>query len=179
MSKEFLLKIARKAIEDENFIPKEIPDWAKEKKGVFVTITKNGKLRGCIGFILPVYPLWKATILAAREAAYNDPRFAPLMKEEIKEIKIEISVLTKPKELNGNPEDFPNKIKIGRDGLIISNGPFSGVLLPQVAVEFHFSPIEFLNETCMKAGLPINCWKNSKVYTFQAEIISEPSKKEP
>ena len=179
MSKEFLLKIARKAIEDDNFIPKNIPEWAKEKKGIFVTITENGRLRGCIGFILPIYPLWKGAILAAREAAYNDPRFPPLRKEEIKDIEIEISILTKPKELTGNPENFPKEIKIGRDGLIVSNGPFSGVLLPQVAIEFNFSPIEFLNETCIKAGLPIGCWKNSKVYKFQVEVISESSKKQP
>ena len=179
MSKEFLLKIARKAIENENFEPKEIPNWAKEKRGVFVTITKNNELRGCIGFILPLYPLWKGTIKAAREAAYGDPRFPPLDKDEIKEIKIEISILTKPKELNGNPKEFPNKIKIGRDGIIISKGIFSGILLPQVATEYHLSPIEFLDETCAKAGLPSKCWMNSKVYTFQAEIVSEPSEEKP
>ena len=179
MSKEFLLKIARKAIEDGNFIPKEIPGWAKEKKGIFVTITENNELRGCIGFILPVYPLWKGTILAAREAAYTGPRFPPLDKNEIDKIKIEISILTEPKKLLGDPKEFPNKIKIGRDGIIISNGQFSGVLLPQVAVEFNLSPIEFLDETCAKAGLPPRCWEYSEVYTFQAEIISESSKEKP
>ena len=177
MSKDFLIKIAKKAIEDMNFEPKDIPKWAKERRGVFVTITENGKLRGCIGFILPIYPLWKGTILAAREAAYNDPRFQPLNKNEIDKIKMEVSILTEPKKLNGDPEDFPNKIKIGRDGLIISNGQFSGVLLPQVAVELNLSPAEFLDETCVKAGLPIGCWKYSKVYTFQTEIISEPPEK--
>ncbi len=171
--REFLLKIARKAIEDPNFIPKEIPEEAKEKRGVFVTITKNGKLRGCIGFPLPVYPLWEGIIKAARAAAYNDPRFPPLDPSEFKDIKIEISILTVPKELKGDPKDFPKKVKIGKDGLIVKYDGYSGLLLPQVATEFGLNSKEFLDETCLKAGLPPGCWKYAKVYKFQAEIISE------
>ncbi len=171
--REFLLKIARKAIEDLEYIPKKIPKKAQEKKGVFVTITENGELRGCIGFVYPIYPLWKGVILAAREAAYNDPRFPPLRKEEINKIKIEISILTEPQKIEGDPSNFPNKIKIGKDGLIVKYDGYSGLLLPQVATEFGFNSKEFLDETCVKAGLPPGCWKYSEVYKFQAEIISE------
>ena len=168
-----MLKIARKAIEDPNFVPKEIPEYAKEKKGVFVTITKNNELRGCIGFPLPIYPLWEGVIKAARAAAYDDPRFPPLDKSEIKDIKIEISILTVPKEIEGDPKEYPKKIEIGKDGLIVEYDGYSGLLLPQVATEYNLSPEEFLDDTCIKAGLPPGCWKYAKVYKFQAEIISE------
>lgn len=149
----------------------------KEKKGVFVTLTKNGELRGCIGYPYPIMPLSDALIKAAESAAFSDPRFEPLTIEELNNINFEISVLTLPTEITSG-ESTVKQIKIGKDGLIIEMSGNSGLLLPQVAVEYHFDALDFLQETCTKAGLPRTAWmnKNCKIYKFQAEIFKEISK---
>ena len=177
---KYLVKLARSSIafHFENKQPK--PEGKlKEKLGVFVTLkTTEDELRGCIGFITPNFPLEQAILKAAASAAFNDPRFSPLKKEELDEIKIEISILTKPELIKVNsPEDYPNKIKIGEDGLIIDAEGFSGLLLPQVAVEHKLSAKQFLDNLCLKAGLLIDTWKlgDCKIYKFQAQIFSEGS----
>ena len=147
-----------------------------EKQGVFVTLYKNNELRGCIGFPEPIFPLYKAVIKAALAAAFEDPRFPPLQKQEFKDISIEISVLTVPKFIKvKNPEEYIKKIKIGRDGLIIRSNSNSGLLLPQVATEYKWDAKTFLEHLCQKAWLSSDAWKDitNKIYKFQAQIFRE------
>lgn len=171
--KKYLLVLARKSIETElngeNFTPPTPPtERLKQPRGAFVTLKKKGKLRGCIGYIIPVKPLYITVYEVARAAAFRDPRFPPLRKEELKDIEIEISVLTKPRRT------FPARIKVGRDGIIVSYMGRQGVLLPQVPVELGWDRIEFLNAVCLKAGVEPDCWrKGAKLYSFQAEVFKE------
>lgn len=179
-----LLNLARKAI--ESYFDKKTLKFEKEKKefpkkqGVFVTLTENHELRGCIGFPYPVKPLADAIVEAAQSAAFSDPRFAPLKKAELPKIKIEISVLTEPQLIQVSPQELPRAIKIGEDGLIIMFAGFSGLLLPQVAPEQKWDSLEFLRGTCIKAGLPAETWLNPacQIYKFQAQIFSEKKKSE-
>lgn len=146
-----------------------------EKQGVFVTLHKKGHLRGCIGFPQPTMPLSQAIIDAARSAAFKDPRFPPVTKDELKFIDIEVSVLTVPEEIKVNkPEEYKEKIKIGRHGLIIKNPKGSGLLLPQVATEMDWDVEEFLKNICFKAGLYEESWKSEKsaIHSFEAQIFS-------
>jgi hypothetical protein len=173
-----LLSLARKSIESsfEHTRPAVKEDFMKEKRGVFVTLKIKDELRGCIGFPEPVYPLGEAVIESARQAAFNDPRFPELEKDELKQVKIEMSVLTKPEEVKAKtPLELVKKVKVGEDGLIVRRGMFSGLLLPQVAAEWKWNEEEFLNQTCIKAGLPFDAWKDAdtKVYKFQADVFSE------
>ena len=171
MNGERLIKIARKAIKTyfskENFEVNEFD----EKKGIFVTLYKKDDLRGCIGFIREI-DLNKGIIEAARSAAFSDPRFNPLEKEELKNIRIEISLLSKPELLKGN---YLKQIKIGRDGLIIESNFTSGLLLPQVFVEYNTNAKEALEMTCEKARLDKNAWKEKdiRVYKFKCDVYSE------
>ncbi len=175
-----LLKLARQAINSYFGEGLEISEDIKKefstKQGAFVTLYKNKELRGCIGYSEPVFPLYKAVIQAAQAAAFGDPRFIPVSEDELKDIKIEISVLTKPAEIKfKKPDELLRQIEIGKDGLIIEKGPLKGLLLPQVAVEWKWNKEEFLANTCIKAGLPPNAWKelNVKVYKFQTQIFKE------
>jgi len=157
-------------IESEN-----LPEIFKEKRGVFVTLNKKTKeLRGCIGRPYPVLPLGEAIILSAINAAREDPRFLPVELQELDELVIEVTVLTVPKRINAKPRDIPDKIIVGRDGLIVSTGMCSGLLLPQVAVEHGFDSAEFLCQTCMKAGLMPDAWlEGAQVYCFEGQIFEE------
>ena len=138
-----LISIAKESISSE-FGNKEIgiSDHIKEryseKSGVFVTLTIDGELRGCIGFTEPMFPLWEAVANAARAAAFEDPRFPPLTEEEWKSkgFNAEVSVLTEPEELKGKPESYPKQIEIGKHGLIVEKGHSKGLLLPQVFTEY-------------------------------------------
>jgi len=183
---EFLVRLARRAIEE--YVkngrtikpPEDTPPELWEKMGVFVTLNRHHappqmSLRGCIGFPLPIYPLVEATIKAAIYAAVDDPRFPPVRESELDDLVIEVSVLTPPELIEGPPEERPRKIKVGRDGLIIEKGIYSGLLLPQVPVEWGWDEEEFLAQTCWKAGLPPDCWLDpeTKVYRFTAEIFEE------
>lgn len=178
----YLIEIARKSILSA-FDSKEIRDYdlkldkeLKEKRGVFVTLNLNNELRGCIGFPNPIMPLYKAVMEAARAAAFEDPRFTPLTKEESKELKIEISVLTKPEEIKeSKPEHISKDVNVGKDGLIIEYSGFTGLLLPQVAKEYKWNAEKFLEQTCIKAGISPKSWKNKscKIYKFQAQIFTE------
>jgi len=178
---ELLIKVAREAIKTylENkkvMEPPRVPPHLREKRGVFVTLNKNGDLRGCIGFPEPIKPLIDGVVGAAIAAATSDPRFPPVTLNELKEIQIEISVLTKPEPIKvKDPKEYPKMIKIGQDGLILERGFYKGLLLPQVAVEWGFDEEEFLCNTCLKAGLPPDCWydQETKVYKFQAQIFQE------
>jgi AmmeMemoRadiSam system protein A len=147
----------------------------KQLRGVFVTLTENSELRGCIGFPYPHLPLGDAVIQAAKSAAFADPRFLPLQEKELDKIKIEISVLTPPSELKCKVGERAKNIKIGEDGLIIDYLGYSGLLLPQVAIEHKMNKLEFLEACCEKASLPRDKWQDEKcqIFTFQAQIFSE------
>ena len=155
-----------------------------EPCGVFVTLNSvhNGTktLRGCIGLPYPTTPLVQAVIEAALSAATQDPRFPPIALEELDQITFEVSVLTPPERVKvEKPTEYPTKIKVGRDGLIIENSYRKGLLLPQVPVELDWNEEEFLCQTSMKAGLPPDAWllKDTKIYMFQAIIFEEATPK--
>ncbi len=179
----FLVKLSRTAVEEylksgvKIAPPENTPPELFEKRGVFVTIkTFPGKeLRGCIGYPEPVMPLVLATIDAAISAATRDPRFYPVRPEELPNLVFEVTVLTPPEPIDAPPEELPNRIKVGRDGLIVRCGFASGLLLPQVPVEWGWNETEFLSQTCMKAGLPPNCWLDPrcKFFKFQGQIFTE------
>jgi len=177
----FLVKLARAAIESafgkkvEIEIPKELEDKLSKPAGVFVTLKKNSQLRGCIGYPYPVLPLGVALLRAAREAAFGDPRFPPLREDELNEVKIEVSILSKPEKIEAEPGEQPKKITVPQDGLIVRKGGQAGLLLPQVAAEFGWSAAQFLSQACVKAGLDPDCWKREKIelYKFQAQIFKE------
>lgn len=184
---KFLITLARKSI--LNYLtfqklltqPEGTPEKFLEESGVFVTLNKpddkgNKKLRGCIGFPTPVYPLVQATIEAAKSSAVSDPRFPPVEIDEMKEIVIEVTILTPPKLMQvKDSKEYLKKIKIGRDGLIVKSGGASGLLLPQVPVDWNWTVEEFLEHTCGKAWLPENCWKdmNTEIYSFSGIIYKE------
>ncbi len=172
--KRLLLNIARNSIkeylEKKKFTPPKVNDpELKEKKGVFVTLRVGGELRGCIGYPIPYKPLYSAVAELAVESATSDPRFLPLQSDELKHMDIEISVLTLPREVHSYEE-----IEIGKHGIIVSKGPFRGLLLPQVPLEYNWDLEEYLSHGCMKAGLPSDEWKKGvKIEVFEAEVFSE------
>ncbi len=140
-----------------------------EKRGAFVTIKKQGGLRGCIGHIVADMPLVNAISAMAIEAAIGDPRFPALEESELDKISLEISVLT-PLKLISNIDE----IEVGTHGLLMKKGYSAGLLLPQVATEYNWTKEEFLQHTCMKAGLPPDAWKkNTQIYIFSAEVFGE------
>jgi len=177
-----LLKLARESIQEEitgkkTTIPESLKQKYSAKKGVFVTLTQAGDLRGCIGLIEPVVPLWQAVHQMAKQAAFNDPRFNPITSKEVNDIKIEISTLTQPVLIIAKKlEEYLTQINIGVDGLIIEKNKNRGLLLPQVFPEWKANARKALEMTCEKAGLEQDAWKQidqTKVYKFQCEIIRE------
>ena len=175
---ELLVRLARTAVERyvrESVIVK--PEKGESSmSGVFVTLNylkgKEEHLRGCIGFALPLKQLHQSVIDAAIAAATEDPRFAPVNFEELSKIIFEVSVLTEPEELK---PDYKNKIKVGRDGLLLRWEHGSGLLLPQVPVELGWDVDEYLANICYKAGAPIDVWQHisSKLYSFRAIVFKE------
>ena len=140
--------------------------------GVFVTLNNADGLRGCIGFPMPDKKLSHGIIVAAIAAATEDPRFSPVKTNELNGIVFEVTVLTPPVEITvTDPMEYLEKIKVGRDGLIIRNSFSSGLLLPQVPVEYGWNVEEFLQHTCEKAGLEKDTWKNEKVKIEKFEGI--------
>ncbi len=175
---EIAVKLARAAIEiflaEGRVIQERFSGVFAEKRGVFTTLTKRGLLRGCIGFPYPVKRLDEAIIESAIAAATQDPRFPRVRLEEMDEICVEVTVLTPPEKIEAKPTDIPKYVEIGRHGLIVQMGPYSGLLLPQVAVELGLDAESFLSETCMKAGLPPDCWlSGAEVYRFEGQIFKE------
>ncbi|MDH4227223.1 MAG: AmmeMemoRadiSam system protein A [Deltaproteobacteria bacterium] len=173
--KKILLNIARGSIkahlDKEHFdMPLGLPSVLSEKRGAFVTLTIDDELKGCIGVFEPETALKDTVAQMARSAAFHDPRFTPLTKEELPLIEIEISALTPLRKIPDVKE-----IEIGRHGLYIIKGKRRGVLLPQVAIEHGFDREEFLKQTCLKAGIEKNAWKDkdTEIYVFEAEIFSE------
>jgi hypothetical protein len=184
----YLVKLARRAMETYLKTKKIIePDDAPEKLrtpcGVFTTLNKvtaTGKeLRGCIGLPYPVKPLAEAVVTSAISSAVEDPRFPPVSQSELGEIVVELSVLTPPQYIAvKKPSDYPKEVGVGVDGLIVERGGRSGLLLPQVPVEWGWDAEEFLTQCCLKAWLPPDSWLNegTRISKFQAIIFEE---KEP
>jgi uncharacterized protein (TIGR00296 family) len=178
------VRMARQAIDlwvrsGEKLKPKGYPRVFEEPRGVFVTIHTypERQLRGCIGFVEPGFPLVKAIVEAA-VASTRDPRFPPLQENELDRVTVEVSVLTRPERVKvRKPGEYPGKVRIGRDGLIVKRGFHSGLLLPQVAGEHNLNEEDFLSHTCMKAGLPPRAWLESgtEVFRFQSLVFSEKS----
>ena len=138
-------------------------------RGVFVTLRKRGELRGCIGYVDPILPLGRAVVETAVLAASEDPRFPAVRADELAGLAFEISVLTPPRDA-ADPRD----VKVGRHGLIISRDGRRGLLLPQVATENGWDRETFLDETCLKAGLPRDAWKHgAKIQLFEAIVFAE------
>lgn len=177
------VRIARKVIEcfvegkpypDFNF-----PESFEAESGVFVTINTHpeDQLRGCIGYPSPIFSLKRALVKAA-EGSTEDPRFPRLSSEELDRVTVEVSILTSPEQIEvGKATEYPKRIDVGNDGLIVEKGPYRGLLLPQVAVEWKWNEEEFLSQTCMKAGLPPDAWfdKDIKIFKFNSRIFGEVS----
>jgi hypothetical protein len=176
------VRIARAVVESHvnrtKYTVPEVPPIFKEKSGVFVTLTTypENDLRGCIGYPEPLLPLIDALKDAAVSACSRDPRFPSVRPEELKRIKVEVSLLTPPVEVCvKKPREYVECVRIGEDGLIVQRGLARGLLLPQVPVEWGWDSEEFLSQCCMKAGLMPDAWlqQGTKVFKFQAEVFSE------
>ena len=171
--KQFLLKLARKTIEQylssETLpLPANISPSLQSKRGAFVTLRKHHELRGCIGNMSQDYALYNVVGRMAFSAAFNDTRFAPVTLDEMSFIEIEISVLSPFEKVNSSDD-----IVLGRDGVLLSKGGKQAVYLPQVATETGWDKDRFLRQLCYKAGLGGNDWQTATLYTFQAEVFSE------
>ncbi len=174
------MRLARRGIEkylrEGELLEEEVPEELRKPRGVFVTLLEGGELRGCIGFPFPHLPLAEATVKAAISSATSDPRFPPVTLEEMGGIIVEVSVLSPPEVIKvKDPKEYPKQVKVGRDGLMVEWRGFSGLLLPQVAVEWNWDAEEFLSQTCMKAGLGADCWlrRDVKISRFTAQIFTE------
>ena len=139
-----------------------------ESRGVFTSLHLGGALRGCVGYVLPVNSVYRAVAETARAAAFEDNRFRPVTRDEAPVLEIELSVLSPPQPI---PADA---VEIGRHGLLIGLAGHRGLLLPQVPVEHHWDRVTFLEQTCRKAGLPLDAWKKgAAIEAFTAEIFGD------
>jgi len=173
--REALLKLVRDTITSRlnNSLPPQFSpqtEKLKEFRGAFVTLHKRGSLRGCIGYVEPIKPLYQTVREMALASAFQDPRFPPVSSGELEELEIEISVMSPVKKISEVSE-----IEVGKHGIIIKKGFRQGLLLPQVATEQGWDRDTFLEHTCYKAGLSGNCWRepDTEIYIFSAEVFSE------
>src|SRR5258708_952192 len=168
-----LLQIARESVlsmlegrEISLFSPS---DHLSQPRGVFTTLYLNSKLRGCVGYPVPLMPVFRAVMETARAAAFDDPRFLPLTLDEARGIQVSLSVLSPLVPIS------PEEVEVGRHGLLISEGTRRGLLLPQVPVEHGWDRITFLEQTCRKAGLPPDAWQQQdvRIEAFTAEVFAD------
>jgi AmmeMemoRadiSam system protein A len=167
-----LLQLAHDSITStlENFqISLDAPDpHLAEPRGAFTSLYLRGELRGCVGYILPRYPVCRAVAETARAAAFDDNRFSPVTKGEAPHLEIELSILSPPRPIRAD------QIEVGRHGLLISWHGRRGLLLPQVPIEHGWDRTTFLEHTCRKAGLPFDAWqKGAAIEAFTAEVFSD------
>lgn len=166
-----LLRIAHEAILSElqqSQLPEEsYSQHLSQARGAFTTIYLRAKLRGCVGYPLPVAPLCRTVIDTARAAAFEDPRFAPVRLDEARELQVSLSVLSPMHPI------LPEQVEVGRHGLLISHSGYRGLLLPQVATEHGWDRVTFLEQACLKAGLPQDCWREARVEVFTAEVFGD------
>jgi|WetSurMetagenome_2_1015567.scaffolds.fasta_scaffold316494_2 AmmeMemoRadiSam system protein A len=172
-----LLNLARKTIKSsfehkEPEMSKEIKEKFSKKQACFITITKNGQLRGCIGSLQPTRELYKDVVENSVSAAFHDPRFPPLEKEELNQIRIELSILSVPEKLEFKDEkDLLNKIN-KKMGIVLKKGSFVSTFLPQVWDELP-DKVEFLEHLSRKAGLNKDAWKTAEIYFYEVKKIKE------
>jgi MEMO1 family protein len=175
---KLLLHLARESLEASvrgkgTAVPESLPNTFREHRGCFVTLTKNGQLRGCIGYIEPIKPLTQAVLENAGNAALRDPRFPAVTADELDDITVEVSVLTRPQPLSYNdPEDLLEKLVPGRDGVILEKGGHHSTFLPQVWEQLPDKKA-FLEHLSQKGGMPRDGWKTAKVKTYRAVHFSE------
>ena len=170
-----LLELARNTLV-AHFADRPLPDLAEvggamaEHRGAFVTLTIDDQLRGCIGHVEGIQPLWKTVRDNAISAAVRDPRFPPLTAAELPLVAIELSILSPLERM-----DNPLEVQVGVNGLLVECGVRRGLLLPQVAARYGWDAATFLDQTCRKAGLEPGCWQSPQVtvYGFTAEHFSE------
>ncbi len=176
--KAFLLKLARQNLEaaargQEPVVPPDPPAITKENRGCFVTLTRRGRLRGCIGYIEGIKPLFTAVLENAKNAALEDPRFAPVTPGELGDIKIEVSVLTSPQPLPySSPQDLLDKLEPGKDGIILTSGYHQSTFLPQVWGDLP-DKVDFLEHLSLKGGMPADGWKTADVKRYRAVHFHE------
>jgi len=176
-----LLSIAHRAIlsalEGQTLpdTPPSIPGLA-ESRGVFTTLylkgdlkgDPQGELRGCVGYVTPIAPLYRAVAETARAAAFEDHRFLPVTKKEATKLEVSLSVLSRLFPIH------PEAVEVGRHGLLLSGGGRRGLLLPQVPIEYGWDRETFLEQTCRKAGLPPDAWrKDATIEAFTAEVFGD------
>ncbi len=170
--RQLLLKLAHQAIEallagTEVDTTPPTPHLA-EKRGAFTTLHLDGQLRGCVGYVFPIYSLYRTIAETAAAAAFRDIRFYPVNPEEAPRLKIELSVLSPLRNL------LPEQVEIGVHGLVITDGPRRGLLLPQVPIEHGWDRETFLCQTCVKAGLDPQAWRRGAIIeAFTAEVFAE------
>jgi AmmeMemoRadiSam system protein A len=179
---KYLLGVARRTIEQELFGRKtqekperDLPTIFHERRGTFVTLTIQGGLRGCIGHIIPHESLIEGITINAINAAFRDPRFRPLTREEWKNVKIEISILTEPESLSySDADDLLRKLRPGVDGVIIKKGRYQATFLPQVWEQLPKKK-EFLGHLCLKAGLDGDAWRQGdlEIQIYQVQAFEE------
>jgi AmmeMemoRadiSam system protein A len=179
--RRILLRIAHQAILsvlERRALPEAppLPPGLSDPRGVFTTLYLRGalhgdlarQLRGCVGYAVPIAPLYRAVAETARAAAFEDSRFLPVTKEEALKLEVSLSILSRLFPIH------PEAVEVGRHGLVISDGPRRGLLLPQVSVENGWDRETFLDQTCRKAGLPQDAWRrNATIEAFTAEIFAD------
>ncbi len=175
--KRILLKFARESIisnlesnKEKTDETSEIPEVMKLERGLFVTLRKDNNLRGCIGHIIPMGTLCEEIPKIAVMAAQEDPRFPSVVLSEVEDLTLEITILSPMLKISN-----PNMVKPGKHGLLIKNGFYQGLLLPQVAIDYNWNREEFLSQTCLKAGLHSDAWKDdeTEISVFTAEYFEE------
>jgi len=174
---DFARNVIEQYVKNKKIFDSNLSGPFLDKQGAFVTIHTypDHDLRGCIGIPLPVMSL-KDAIVEGAKSATRDPRFLPLEKEELNKIIVEVTILTKPELIIiSDPMYYLKEIEIGRDGLIVENGFYKGLLLPQVPVEQNWDIEDFLSHTCMKAGLMPDAWfdKKTKIFKFGGQVFTE------
>ncbi|MGI9101160.1 MAG: AmmeMemoRadiSam system protein A [Terriglobales bacterium] len=170
--RRLLLKLAHQSIEallDDREVDTTPPTpHLGEKRGAFTTLHLDGQLRGCVGYVFPVHSLYQTVAETAAAAAFRDIRFYPVTREEAPRLKIELSILSPLRNI------LPGQVEIGVHGLVITEGPRRGLLLPQVPIEHGWDRETFLCQTCVKAGLAADAWKSGAVLEcFTAEVFGE------
>jgi AmmeMemoRadiSam system protein A len=170
--RELLLRLAHRAIElalaGGSVDPAAPSPHLAEPRGAFTTLHLDGKLRGCIGYVSPTQSLYATIAQAAKAAALDDPRFSPVTPAEAPQLKVEISVLSALELIR------PEEVTVGRHGLVVSQGGRRGLLLPQVPLECAWDSETFLAQTCLKAGLPADAWRqDAHLQAFTAEVFGE------
>jgi len=171
--RELLLGLAHQSIaalvQGHRFDPDSPSPHLAEPRGVFTTLYLGGQLRGCVGYVFPVTPLYRAVTETARAAASEDSRFLPIRREELSGLGVCLSVLSRLAPIEAE------RVEVGRHGLLISRGGHRGLLLPQVPVEHGWDRLTFLEQTCRKAGLPPDAWsQGAALECFTAEVFGDP-----